>query len=67
MADEIGGRFPAELVVERRAEEQVAGEQEDGRRAVRGRLGPFAVQRGAQPGETAETTGVPASLLVPRV
>lgn len=56
-ADEIGGRLPAEHVVERRAEERVAGVQVDGGRAVRGRAGPFREQRGPQPRETAVPVG----------
>lgn len=59
MAHQIGGRLPAEHVVESRALERVTGVQvDDGRRrAVRGRPGPFGIQRAAQPGETAVTAG----------
>lgn len=54
-ADEVGRRFPAQLVEERRAEERVAGVQLDDGRAVRERARPFPVHRAPHPRETAET------------
>lgn len=56
IADQIGGRLPAEHVVESRALERVAGVQvDDG-----GRPGAFGVQRAAQPSETAVAAGLTA-------
>lgn len=65
-ADQIGGRLPAEQVVEPRAVERVAGVQvDDGRwRAVRGRQGPLGVQRAEQPGETTAAAGHAARAVV---
>lgn len=67
MAEQIGGRLPAEHVVESRALERVAGVQVDDGwpHAVRGHPGPFDIQRAAQPGETAVAAGraAPAAVI----
>lgn len=67
ITDEIGGRLPAEHVVERRAPKRVASVQVDGGRAVRDRSSPFADERGAQPGETADARTVAVGVAAARL